>query len=67
MQINSSIKEIVDKVHDGLFLTRQNIVALLDISPHSVDAGLVMGVANEINRIASKWEWLKRESPRIGG
>ena len=54
MQINSSIKEIVDKVDDGLSLTRQNIVSLLDISPHSVDAGFVIGVANEINRIASK-------------
>jgi biotin synthase len=54
MPINSRIKEILDKVHDGLSLTRQDIVFLLGISLYSVETGIVMGVANEMNRVASK-------------
>ena len=54
MQINSRINEIVDKVYDGLCLTRQDIGLSFEGFAHSVDAGLIIGVANEINRIASK-------------
>jgi len=54
MQISSDIKEMVDKVFDGLFLTREEIVYLLKMHHHSIDAGFVMATADAISRKASR-------------
>jgi biotin synthase len=54
MDINSNVKDIVSKVLDGISLTRDEIIRLLKIRPHSMDAGLIMTAANTINRTASK-------------
>jgi biotin synthase len=53
MRISSSVREIVDKAYEDSLLAKQEIVFLLNIPPHSMDAGFVMAAANEINRIAS--------------
>ena len=54
MQISRNIEGIVKKVFDGEFITPEEIRILLDIQPHSVNAGYVMGAADEINRTASQ-------------
>jgi len=53
MRVNSKINDIVTKASNGHFLTRDEIVSLLNISPHSTDAGFVMASADAINRAAS--------------
>ena len=54
MQIAQNIEDIVKKAFDGEFITPEEIKILLDIQPHSLDAGFVMGAADEINRTASQ-------------
>jgi biotin synthase len=54
MGISFNIQDIVDKVLDGYSLTRDEIVRLLEAPPHSMDAGLIMAVANTITWAASK-------------
>jgi biotin synthase len=54
MQITPNVKDIITKAFDGEFITPEEIRMLLDIQPHSVDAGFVMGAADEINRTASQ-------------
>jgi biotin synthase len=45
---------MIDKVFDGHFLTREEILYLLGIDPHSMEGGLIMAAANSITRTASK-------------
>jgi len=45
---------MVGKVLDGYFLTRDEILRLLETPPHSMDAGLIITAANTITRAASK-------------
>src|SRR4030043_2182845 len=52
--IRSKVNEIVDKVFDGHFITREEIVYLLGIDPHSMEAGFIMVAANSITRSASQ-------------
>jgi len=54
MKIHSKVIDTVAKVFDGHFLTREEIIHLLKITPHSTEAGFVVASANEINRMASK-------------
>ena len=54
MKIDSRVSDIISKVNDGYFLTRDEIIFLLKISPHSTDAGLVMASADSINRAVSR-------------
>jgi len=49
-----NIHDMVNKVSDGHFLTRGEIVCLLETPPHSMDAGLIMAVADGVTRAASK-------------
>lgn len=53
MQVSSRVRDIVSKVLDGYLLTQDEIIYLLKIPHHIVDAGFVMSSANEINRNAS--------------
>jgi biotin synthase len=53
MQISSSIQDILSKVLNGLLLTRADIVYLLKMNRHSMDAGLIMAAANTISREAA--------------
>jgi hypothetical protein len=50
MPVNHEVKDIAKKVFDGGLLSANEISTLLKIEPHSVDAGFVMGSADEINR-----------------
>src|SRR4030042_5982801 len=52
--IGSKVNEIVDKVFDGHFITRKEIVSLLGIDPHSMEGGFIMVAANSITRAASQ-------------
>jgi len=52
--IRSKVNEIVDKVFDGHFITREEIVFLLGIDPHSMEGGFIMVAANSITRSASQ-------------
>src|SRR4030042_6229025 len=54
MPVSPKVNDIVSKVFDGHSLTRDEIVYLLSISHKPSGAGFMIGVANEINRIASK-------------
>jgi biotin synthase len=54
MPVNHEVKDIAKKVFDGGLLSANEISTLLKIEPHSVDAGFVMGCADEINRKSSK-------------
>jgi biotin synthase len=54
MLVKQKIKDVVSKVFDGELPTAHDISILLRVEPHSVDAGFVMGCADEINRKASK-------------
>jgi biotin synthase len=54
MEISSKVKEMINKVLDGHLLTKEEIVCLLKINHHSVDAGFIMTAANAITRAASK-------------
>jgi len=52
--IRSRLNEIVDKVFDAHFITREEIVYLLGIDPHSMEGGFIMMAANSITRNASQ-------------
>ncbi len=54
MGISFNIQDIMDKALDGYFLARGEIVRLLETPPHSMDAGMIMAVANTITWAASK-------------
>ena len=54
MAIGAKANEIVDKVLDGYFITREEIIFLLGIDPHSMEGGFILGAANSITRAASK-------------
>jgi biotin synthase len=54
MQLDSGVKDIINKVFDGLALGKDEILLLLRINHRSMEAGLIMAVANEIARMASK-------------
>jgi biotin synthase len=49
----SRVNDIIDKVRDGHFITREEIVSLLNMDPHSMEGGLIMTAANSIMRTAS--------------
>ena len=53
MKIDSDIENIVDKVMDGDLLIKDEIICLLKRDYQSLAAGMIMAVANEINRTAS--------------
>jgi biotin synthase len=53
VRVSRIIHEIVQKVYGGGLLDAEEIVHLLEVSPHSRDAGYVVGAADEINRLAS--------------
>ena len=52
MSVNT--QNIVDRVFDGCFLTRNEVIRLLETPSHSMDAGLIMVAANTITRATSK-------------
>jgi biotin synthase len=52
--IRSEVNEIVDKVFDGHSITREEILSLLGIDPHSMEGGFIMTAANSITRSASQ-------------
>ena len=52
--MNVNIQNIVDRVFDGCFLTRNEVIRLLETPSHSMDAGLIMAAANAITRATSK-------------
>jgi biotin synthase len=54
MMIHSKVNEIVIKVFDGHLMSREEIIYLLKVDPHSVDGGFIMTAANSITRAASK-------------
>jgi biotin synthase len=54
MQISSVLKEMAAKIFDGLFLTREEIICLLKMNDHSVDAGFIMAMADAISRKTAK-------------
>lgn len=53
MSINPDLAEIVNKVKQGDIPDETEIRVLLQVAPHSADAGYVLGAADEINRAAS--------------
>jgi biotin synthase len=52
MSIAPVVRDIVNKVHDGELLNEWEIHRLLEVEPHSPDAGFIMGAADEVNRAA---------------
>ena len=50
----AKVNEIVDKVLDGHYITREEIVYLLSIDPPSTGGGMIMVAANSITRSASQ-------------
>jgi len=52
--VSPKVNEIIDKVFDGYFIIREEILSLLRIDPHSVDGRFILAAANSITRIASK-------------
>ncbi|MEW6571858.1 MAG: radical SAM protein [Nitrospirota bacterium] len=53
IRIDSKIIDIVTRVSEGYFLTRDEIIRLLKVGPHSMDAGYIMASADILNREAS--------------
>ena len=53
MRINPDLVEIVNKVKQGGIPNETEVRVLLQATPHSADAGYVLGAADEINRAAS--------------
>jgi biotin synthase len=51
---NPKVEESIKRVFNGHSLSRGEILDLLRISPHSVDAGFVMAAANTLTRMLSK-------------
>jgi biotin synthase len=54
MPLRKEVKDVIKKVFDGDLLSANDISFLFKVEPHSVDAGFVMGSADEINRKTSK-------------
>ena len=54
MPANQDLTDVVKKVFDGDLPSANDISTLLHVEPHSVDAGFIMGCADEINRESSK-------------
>lgn len=54
MSISVRVREVIKKVYDGEYPDEADLHLLLEIEPHSVDAGFVIGAADEINRSASQ-------------
>ena len=54
MEVSPAVKDIVSKVFDGDFLTKEEIVYLLNSNHKSLDEGFIMAAANVINRMVSK-------------
>lgn len=54
MILDPAVVDTVAKVFDGHLLTRDEILLLLVINPHSTDAGFVMASADAINRAVSE-------------
>jgi hypothetical protein len=54
LEISSIVQDIVSNVFDGLLLTRDGIIRLLEMRRNSMDAGLIMTAANAMNRTASR-------------
>jgi hypothetical protein len=52
--ITSEVNEILNKVLDGYLISREEIVFLLRIEPHSMEGGFIMTAANSVTRAASK-------------
>jgi biotin synthase len=52
--IGAKVNKIINKVFDGHFITREEIVSLLGIDPHSMEGGFIMVAANSITRSASQ-------------
>jgi biotin synthase len=52
--MSPKVNEIVNKVFNGHFITREEIAYLLKVDPHSIDGGFIMAAANSITRAASK-------------
>ena len=52
MSITSKVRDVVNKVQADEFPNERDVRILLEIEPHSTDAGFVMGAADEINRTA---------------
>jgi len=48
--IGSKVNEIVSKVFDGHFITREEILSFLRIDPHSMEGGFIMTAANSMTR-----------------
>jgi hypothetical protein len=55
--MSPKVNEIVNKVFDGHFITREEIAYLLKIDPHSIDGGFIMAAANSITRAAFTNKW----------
>ena len=53
MQINPNVREIIDEVFDGHLLTKNELIFLLRIPQHSIEAGFVIASANALNRAVS--------------
>ena len=52
--IRPEVDEIINRVFDGHFITREEILALLRMDPHSMEGGFIMTAANFITRSASQ-------------
>ena len=50
MSITSKVRDVVSKVQGGELPDERDVRSLLEIEPHSIDAGYVMVAADEINR-----------------
>jgi len=53
MQLDAKVKDIVSGVFDSHLPTKEEIITLVNIAPHSAEAGYVMAAADSINRAAS--------------
>ena len=53
MTINTRIECIVSKVYDGDYPSAEEIRLLLNVEPHSIDAGFIISSADNLNRLAS--------------
>lgn len=53
MMADSKIVDLVGKALGGRFFTKDEIIHLLGVKPHSPDAGFIMAASDEINRAAS--------------
>ena len=52
--VNPDINEIINKIMSGHLLTKKELITLLQIPLHSVDAGYIIAFANSLNHILSQ-------------